>query len=213
MSFLMRTATLAAMSLLSTSAVWASNTDVMTPIVAVSQYVAPGLGDAAYTVDQSGLSATYTPLVTNFDTFVASTTHSPNDSSNSVTTSDLQEYFTYDLGAVFNVTGIALWTESNLDMVRYAADTDGIANNGNEGPFFSLGPVSGSSSASSDHPLFTSLNTRYVSLWIEGDVGFVTNFTVNEVAFAAAVPEPANMALMLAGLGAFGAAARRRKVV
>ena len=68
-------------------------------------------------INQSGLSAGYTPGVTGFDAFVAGTTHDGANALNSGFSVGPFGRFTYDLGGLVAINGIGLWKTQNSGSV------------------------------------------------------------------------------------------------
>ena len=180
----------------------------------------PGFGTLAETYNQSGLSANYVSGVTDFDTFVAGTTHTMTFSgyewfSNYGSTS---ASVTYDLGSVLSINKMALWNEesSGIGLLDLLVSSDGIT-------FSTL--LSGLTPT--DNPLadyvadvfsFATTSFRYVQLDMSGCPqalpGSYRSCAIGEVAFnqVAAVPVPAAGLMLLGALGGL-AALRRRKAV
>ncbi len=156
-----------------------------------------------HTYDQSGLSASYVSGVTDFDSFVATTTHNSNPGSDFVTSSAIG-YIDYNLGGIFNIDRIAFWNFGvNLSYAVTAFDLTGnstllgtfnpsVQSNPNPAQVFSFGPIT----------------TQFFRL-----DNFVNNgasgLAIGEVAFGTSVPEPTTLALI--GLGLAGIGWKRRK--
>jgi hypothetical protein len=175
--------------------------------------------DLINVINQSGLSAGYTSFVTDFDTFVAATTHDGGASLNSgFTNIDAPPgQFSFDLGAVVSIDALAFWEVQNSGSVHsfnLYADNDQDFTNG-VGPLigsFSAtgGGFSGPAVSSSQVFTFAAVSTEFVHidvLTMEGGTALVPG--IGEVAFRAAVPEPATLALV--GLGLAGLGFSRRK--
>jgi hypothetical protein len=104
-------------------------------------------------INQSGLSDTYTSGTTDFDSFSASTTHSPNITLNNIGFTDSSthgpQHFTFDLGALVPVSSIAIWNSDvhgAISSFELLADDDEDLYNGIQGS------ILGSTSLSSNDP-------------------------------------------------------------
>jgi hypothetical protein len=171
--------------------------------------------------NKSGLSATYTSGITDFDSYVSSTTsNSTLSSSGWFSALNVKTGFvTFDLGASYDVNALALWALSpnNSNAVRnfsLYADTD--ANTSSLGTLlgnFSAVNASGTGIATQSQVFnFATTNTRYIQMNITSNAGGALS-GLSEVAFRqapAAVPEPLTI-LGAATAAAFGAAFKRRK--
>jgi len=169
-----------------------------------------GIGN---TIDQSGLTANYVSGVTDFDTFVATTGHINNNP-------DLWKTFanpalpivnTFDLGALFEIGGFAMWhTFPNFHIKDFElfSDTDGNFGNGGTtslGTF--VAPVSGGPGHSF---AFNSTLTQFVHLEITSKASG-SDITEGEFAFNQ-VPEPSTLILFALGFcGILGLSYRQRK--
>lgn len=188
----------------------------------------PGFGSINDTFNQNGLSANYISGVTDFDSFVATTSHTAifpgfewfgNLGTNSAAV-------TYDLGAVTSVNKMALWNEetSGIGVLDLLVSSDGIT-------FTSL--LSGL--LPTDNPLtpdgfggfvpymadvftFATTSFRYITLNMGGCPQPITgnvfeSCAIGEVAFnqVAAVPVPAAGFLLVGALGGLAALRRRRR--
>lgn len=198
------------------SATSASAAVILSPVSAVINAGGPGFGSITNTLDQSGLTSNFVSGVTDFDAYLATNpTHTwifagfewfSNQGTNSASV-------TYDLGAVYDVGGIALWNEesSGVGLVDLLGSTDGIA-------FAALGSLAPTDHSAGDfnYPAdvlkFASQNVRYVRLDMSRCPQPDSDFdacAVGEVAFAInQVPEPGLLSLI--GLGLVAASARRR---
>lgn len=171
------------------------------------------------TIDQSGLSAGYTSGLTDFDSYVAATTHDGGGSLNSGFTGSVAPpgQYSFDLGAVRSVDALAFWEVQNSGSVHsfnLYADTDQNFGNGVGaliGSFTATGGGFGGPAISSAQVFnFGAVSTQFLHidvLTMQGGTQLVPG--IGEVAFRGNVPEPGTIALL--GLGLAGLAASRRR--
>ncbi len=128
---------------------------------------------------------------------------------------------TFDLGAIYNVTGFRLWNSSYTtggafgDVANFnlVADTDN--NPGNGGTTTLLTNQATSLTKANPKPMesfnFANINTRFVHFTVNStDQG--ANMAIGEIAFVvSAVPEPSTMSLLGVALVAGGVARRFKK--
>lgn len=157
-------------------------------------------------INQSGLSAGYIAGVTDFDSFVASTTHDGLAALNSGFSVGPFGSFSYDLGAVYNIDAIGLWATANTGSVlqfNLYADNDNDFSNGNSGLLGGFTAVGSNYTSADPGQAFTfgDVSTRYVHMEILTTDGGAQP-GLGEVVFRTAtmVPEPEPMALFAAGL-------------
>ncbi len=170
-------------------------------------------------VNQSGLSASYVSGVTDFDTYVAGTTHDSTFSLNSgFTGSDvLPQTFTFTLGGAPTIDGIAFWAVDNPGSVTsfdLYADTDNDFSNGTSALLGSFSALAGVFSGQSFS--FSAVSTGFVHLRALDSAGRTDLFPgIGEVAFrsAGAVPEPTTWTMMVLGFGLVGGVVRSRRSV
>jgi hypothetical protein len=164
--------------------------------------------------DETGLSATYINGMTDFDSFVATTTHDsePGNDWVSTTTSGTT---TLDLGAAFSIDRIAVWNFGGLGGNTFFSTTAFTLLSSNNALFLT------STVLGTFHPsVFATLNPAQVFAFAPTTAQFfrLQSFSSNgapslglgEIAFRTtpAVPEPATLLLFGTGLAAW--AARRR---
>jgi hypothetical protein len=157
-------------------------------------------------INQSGLSAGYISGVTDFDSFVASTTHDGLSALNSGFSVGAYGSFSYDLGAVYDIDAIGLWATSNSGSVlqfNLYADNDNDFSNGNSGLLGGFTAVGSNNTAADPGQAFSfsEVATRYVHMEIVTTNGGPQP-GLGEVIFRTAtmVPEPEPMALFAVGL-------------
>ncbi|OHB31342.1 MAG: hypothetical protein A2790_02160 [Phenylobacterium sp. RIFCSPHIGHO2_01_FULL_69_31] len=170
-------------------------------------------------IDQSGLTRTYIPGVTDFDAFVAE----PNRHSGVLNTEwfshrdSRSAQLTFDFGQEVTLYKLAIWDENNSSQQSMSISTPAL------GLIRSFAPRenSGSPYPGGEVFEFRPITTRYLTLDITGcgtkpQFNSVDYCGLGEIIFAdgsgvAAVPEPATWALMIGGFGMAGAMLRRRQ--
>jgi hypothetical protein len=172
-------------------------------------------------IDESGLTTSYTGGLTDFDSYVPTTLHnSPGAGTNSGFTNQaggFPQTITFDLGSVFNLSGLGFWGTGNIGSVtqfQLFADTDAVFTNGGTtqlGSTFNALPGTGSDLGQIFN--FTAFATEFIHLRVlntTGGTGLIPG--IGEAAFASgAVPEPATAMLLIVAL--LGLAASRPRTL
>lgn len=170
-------------------------------------------------IDQSGLTTTYIPGVTDFDAFLAQ----PNRHSGNLNT----EWFSgqdsrsaqlrFDFGTEVTLYKLAIWDENNSNQQSMSISTPSL------GLIRTFSPkeAAGAPYFGGEVFQFQPITTRYLTLDITGcgrkpGLGSVDYCGLGEIVFAdgsgvAAVPEPATWALLIGSFGMAGAMLRRRQ--
>ena len=180
----------------------------------------PGAGSLQNTYNQAGLTSHYISGVTDFASYIASRPlHAvafTNEWFSELGTTAAS--VTYDLGGLLSISGVALWNEDtsgigalslyqSADGINFTLLAGGLLPNNN-----AYNEVYGP-----DVFAFAAVNSRYVRFDMSNcpqSGGTYNSCAIGEVAFntsaaAAAVPEPASIALL--GLGLAGIAGLRRR--
>jgi hypothetical protein len=166
--------------------------------------------------NQSGLSATYTSGVTDFDSYVSTTIHNNGINTNFWVFGGTSGVITFNLGASYTLDALALWplnAASSVTVRGFSLYADTDANTSNLGTLLgSFNAVDASSTPTAAQVFnFSATDTQYIQLQITSSAG--TGTGLGEVAFRgspAAVPEPLTI-LGAATAAAFGVAFKRRK--
>ena len=167
-----------------------------------SNSMGTGGGSTTNIINQSGLSTGYTSGVTDFDSYVA--THPTNNAGNAWAGlgGPVLGSMVFDLGDIFNVESFALWTQSNSNAINaFSILVDGVL----AGSFNALVGI-GPNVAAQVFDL-TALSGQFITLQVNSIHGG-NNVNIGEVAFEAAVPEPAIIVLL--GLGLVGISFSRK---
>ena len=167
-------------------------------------------------INQSGLSAGYTSGVTDFDSYVAGTTHNGGGALNSGFSVGPFGQFSFDLGAVLSIDALGFWETQNTGSVLafdLYADNDQNWGNGVGALIGTFVATANLANAISNSQVFSfgAISTQYLHIDILTTAGG-SQPGIGEIAFrAAAVPEPGTLALLGIGLLGMGLA-RRMKV-
>ncbi|MEM9838821.1 MAG: hypothetical protein AAF830_06645 [Pseudomonadota bacterium] len=170
-------------------------------------------------INQVGLDAAYTPGVTDFDSYTASTLHDDFDGTGFTNTeSNGPQVFTFSLASLTTVDAIAIWNTGSVGAVTSFSleiDDDTDRSNGVLGTVLAqqaLATNSGSQSAQVfAFSEVTSMVFHVVGLSSLAPPDF---YGLGEVAFRSAsapVPVPGALPLFIAGIGALAAKRRARK--
>lgn len=194
----------------------ASASVILNPVSVVEP---PGVGSFGFinTINQSGLNVTYVSGVTDFDAYAAlNPTHSGNNTTEGYTDAEPSVNFDFDLGASFEVGGMALWfsrfpQSANPSSITVLSSlTSDFAAAVNVGSFFPDDGRTGSIASPSPMQFFdlTDSDARYMRVTVNDKFD---NFGIffAEIAFVT-VPEPANLSLLgLAGMVLLGRRSRQ----
>lgn len=187
-------------------------------IVGATAASSPEGGDMSNVINQSGLSATYTSGVTDFATFTSTTTSAGLGGAVSFTNTQNNgpQTFTFNLGSILSIGGIAIWNTSSAGRVtefHLLADTDGDASNGGTTsllPTTALGNGGGLAYVFSFGPI----STQFIHVVGTNSLAPPDFYGLAEVAFDqvvdTGVPEPSTLALLSAGAIAFLLRGRNR---
>jgi len=199
------------------------NRVMVQPIDAVIIDGGPGNGNIADTYNQNGLSANYVSGVTKVLPYVTTTTHTTIFAGfewfgNSGTTTATVSYLV-PLDGVKWIDSLELWNEESSGIglfdLWYGATAGELTNKLLEGVTPTDNPLSPDYLADVYHfdPSPAGWYTLVMSDCPQPNPGTFAACAIGEVAFNGAIPEPATWAMMIAGFGLVGFAARRRREI
>lgn len=170
------------------------------------------------TINQTGLSANYVNGVTDFDSFVSTTTHTIVADGFEWFAADgtYSEVIDYDLGVLFNVDKIAIWNEESwgTDSVNIFASTDSTFTSSTSLGSFSLTDNPFEAPYLADVLTFSPVFAQFFRIEVFGSIGDAVS--LGEVAFStstvSAVPIPAAAFLFAPALLGFMGLRRKAKI-
>jgi hypothetical protein len=166
--------------------------------------------------DQSGLSNNYVSGVTNFDTFVATATHTSNPGADWVSAA-MSGSAVFDLGSISTIDRAAVWNfGTGTGIPSFAIRDITLEGSLNDVTFFTLGTYTltnpnGAPATLAQILSFSSVNLRYIRMDVIDTYG--SNAALGEIAFSravAAVPEPSSLVLLGIGLAGLSLKLRRK---
>lgn len=178
------------------------------------------LGSGVNVTNQSGLSANYVSGTTDFDSYVATTTHNSAVPANIWSFAPKTGYIAFDLGASHTVDALALWALNGASPVAIRqfslyADTDTDPTN----PGTLLGTFNAVNAGGSPVPAqvfsFADTTTQFIQLQVLTNAGESGKSGFGEVAFrgVSTVPEPSLVTNLIAAMGGLVLAASVKRVV
>lgn len=160
-------------------------------------------------INQSGLSSAYTAGVTDFDSYVAVTTHNGASAVNSGFSDGPFGQFSYDLGSAILIDALGLWETDNSGSVAsfdLYSDTDFLFGNGGTSLLGSFAATAAGPTAASVAQVFSfaGVTTQFLHIDINTTAGG-SQPGLGEVIFrgsasSAAVPAPGVLFLLAIGM-------------
>ena len=168
-------------------------------------------------IDQSGLSANYVSGVTDFDSFVASTTATFSGQADLGGAGAPPSFFEFDFGEVVDVDAVAIWNQSgSASLDSFNVETSLLSDFSVSQVFgiFTMSIFGGAFPIAADVFTFNSDNFRFLRINNLTNAGFSSATRINEVAFrqVSQVPEPGYAGVLAIALPIVCWMMRRRRV-